>query len=276
MRRFLLRFALAVVIWSAAAALVWWTAWHLMQPKMVTIAKVIHELIGWPAPYLNASEFRHTWHVPIFPPLVGLVMASSWLSWPRRGVALLMGLFGLCVFTALQITLDCSPYLPDTALRMYIKRILVAPTLILPQVVLWLIVTGGPRFDVEKNRVVKTRHPTVWSYLGLAAFCLAMGLLIPVARLSDPPANAEHRAAAAKYLREQNPIAAVEEFFALLQLEPGNGRVAYTLLRLGQQAGLLDPTLKELPRDERTGKPIVQLKMPPRSKPIESPATPRR
>lgn len=133
------RFLWRVVLWTAAAGFAWEFTLAQNSGLAVWLTKSIHMLAGFPAPYLFCDEKRLFWHATLFPPVVGLTMASYWLRWPDRMVRTVVGYLAYCALTAVTIIIHESPYLPETELREVVTNTLVNANYLTFGVVIWVL-----------------------------------------------------------------------------------------------------------------------------------------
>lgn len=153
------RFVAKAFILSLIATLVWWSTQHAAARSAVWLAKALHDLVGYPAPSLAAGPSAEKWWMaPLFPPVVGLVLASHWRSWRVRLVGLILALAAFWYVVAVQISVTYSPYLTLSAVRAYLMQIMISLNSIAIPIVLWLIVCGQPDFTTARSsRATKSR-----------------------------------------------------------------------------------------------------------------------
>ncbi len=180
------RFIIESIVVSVLAAVVWWLTQDITAPTTVAGAKMLHRLVGYPAPYLVADGSHIYWFSPLFPPMVGLIIASRWTSWRRRIVGLSICTVGFWYIVSLQVAVSYSPYLTLSAIRGYLSQTLISLNSVAVPVVFWLIVTGGPPShflvrnrsplpDAKKN--ARTANPTNHSDVH-ALRCVALTALL--------------------------------------------------------------------------------------------------
>ncbi len=134
-RRFLPR----ALIWTAVAGVGWKL---LLAPNAhftVFVTKLLHELAGFPAPYLFCDETTFFWHATLFPPVVGLTLASYWLGWPDRLLRAGVGYLVYCVLTAITIAVNESPYLPGNDFGEVLTNTLVNANYCTFGIVIWVL-----------------------------------------------------------------------------------------------------------------------------------------
>lgn len=233
------RFTIHVVIISIAATGAWWALRGYCGHATIVGAKWLHALAGYPAPFLQADEHQEFWFAPMFPPLVGLVLASKWIPWTRRLVGLTIGLLGFWYVVSLQVAIVYSPYLTQSTVRAYLAEIQVGLNTIVFPVILWLIVTGGPprtrTFDTAKEDGAADGAPRV----GLSrAVCLAW-LFCAVCTLPVIPAAEQSNAnltsarnRLARALASGNDSAALKAIDAMFQQQRHNDALSYLHSRL--------------------------------------------
>ena len=112
------------ILWSAVAGLVWYYTRTYNAAITVWLAKSMHALVGYPAPYLFGDEpkYSYFWHATMFPPVVGLTLASYWLRWPDRLVRAVVGFFAHSCLTATAVCVNDSPYLQQTEFLVHEER----------------------------------------------------------------------------------------------------------------------------------------------------------
>ncbi len=244
MSRFIARF----FFYSTMATAVWWfvepVGWWVTNSG----AKWLHTLAGYPAPYLLSDiDFRY-WFNPLFPPLVGLILASGWLSWRRRGICVFPGIFAFVYLVSLQVAVVYSPYLTNSAVRAYLSSVQVAFNTVVVPVILWLIVTGGPPDGSEsvdrdgssskKTGVGVPRLMSVW--LMMLLFCGVMTVPVVLAGEKTHPDLTLARRELAKSLRSKHFSGTLQAVEKMLRYDPGNRPVGYLGLELRRRHGQND------------------------------------
>ncbi len=238
------RFLREVLLYSVAGALLWWVTMGLDLTRPLTIegVKILHRFCGYPAPDLLAEVKPFFWYSPLFPPLVGLFCASRWLSWPRRLGLLSIALLCFWLIVALQMVLVYSPYLPVSGFRSYVERMGISAGYLGAQVVLWVLLTGGPyRLSAASNDAEKEAHP-LWGnwWLGpvsAAMFSLAFAIPIFVAATYGTPDWRTARHEMAEGLKRNDDARALLGAQRVISSEPRNDPLIYLAGRLHQRRG---------------------------------------
>lgn len=138
------RFTIEVLVISVAAAVLWGLTREYTAVTTIAGAKWLHRLVGYPAPFLLAEGNHDYWFSPLFPPLVGLVLASRWVPWRRRLLGLGIGLCAFWYVVSVQVAVTYSPYLTLSTVRAYLMQTQIAMNSVVMPVLLWLAATGGP------------------------------------------------------------------------------------------------------------------------------------
>ncbi len=152
------RFILDAILLSIAATILWWLTDDLTAKTTIAGGRLLHRLIGYPAPGM-AEGVHLYWLSPLFPPLVGLLLASRWVPWPRRLIGLAITLLAFWYMVSFQAAVTFSPYLTNSAIRAYLMKSLISLNQVAVPILLWLIVAGVPRrayFAREKQRGTTT------------------------------------------------------------------------------------------------------------------------
>lgn len=243
------RFTIDVILVSIAATLVWWVSGGLLRPLTVLGAKGLHWLVGYPTPYLLADLDKFYWFAPLFPPLVGLVIASRWVSWPRRIIGLLIGMAAFCYLVSLQIVVVYTPYFTLSAVRAYLSSIQVSLNSVVVPVVLWLIITGGPprqwtaqsesTESPNDGRHGKGLGRTSCLFISLACIAFCSVLTLPILWAAEAStANldaARNRLAGALIARDYN--SALPAIDAMLREQGRNSALNYVQSELYREIG---------------------------------------
>ncbi len=238
------RFLAEVLLYSAAGALLWWVTMGLDLTRPLTIegVKILHRFCGYPAPHLLAEIKPFFWYSPLFLPLVGLFCASRWLSWPRRLGLLAIALICFWLIVALQMVLVYSPYLPVSAFRSYMERMGISAGYLGAQIVLWVLLTGGPyRLSAARDDAEKEAHP-LWGnwWLGpvsAAMFSLAFAIPIFVAATYGTPDWRTARQEMAEGLNRNDDARALIGAQRVIASEPRNDPLIYLAARLHLRRG---------------------------------------
>jgi hypothetical protein len=240
-----------VIGYLLLATLLWWLGLALGLTQLTTIwlAKILHRVAGYPAPYLLADLKPYLWFCPVFPPLVGLMLASRWLSWAVRLRRLAVGLGCLWLAVALQICLVYSPYLPLSRFRDYAGMMGLWLACILLPVILWLILTGGPRALVAargRGEVLPTdasRRGRSW-LPPVLALVVTLALAVPIfvaGRLGAPEWEKPRREMSVGLIRH-DPAYTLIAIQDVLPLDPGNHGLLYLAARLHEERGEIEIT----------------------------------
>ena len=244
------RYVIEAIVLSLAASVVWWATRDFTAAATIAGAKGLHRLIGYPTPFLSGNSHHFYWFSPLFPPLVGLVLASRWLSWRRRLIGLLIGLCAFWYVVSVQLAVTFSPYLTLSAVRAYLMQVLISLNSVAVPVLLWLIVTGGPSLapgsgarpgKEHKGPRPRPRLNLVVSVILAALLCAVITLPVQLAvEQSDPNLDAARNRLARAMLAE-NDVAALDAIEELLFWQGGkNPLLSYVrsqlLLRANQAA----------------------------------------
>lgn len=151
LRRFLWR----AVPWVIACAVVWKFTFDQNDAVTVAITKFLHRLVGLPTPYLFCDEKKFFWHATMFPPVVGLTLASYWVRWPDRVVRAAVGYVTHCCLTAIAIAVHESPYLMQTEMRNPVTSMLVNANYLMFGAVIWLL-AAGPWYVLRRGSSLKS------------------------------------------------------------------------------------------------------------------------
>lgn len=224
LRRFLWR----AVPWVIACAVVWKFTFDQNDALTVAITKFLHRLVGLPAPYLFCDEKKFFWHATMFPPVVGLTLASYWVRWPDRVVRAAVGYVTHCCLTAIAIAVHESPYLMQTEMRNPVTSMLVNANYLMFGAVIWLL-AAGPWYVLRRASSLKSgegdgvvrvgrkeRSLTVAARMGrrawgvvrygwvtrLVLLVLGVSLVLPLFALTGTPSGMSARLDMARALRD--------------------------------------------------------------------------
>lgn len=242
------RFTIHVVLISIAATGAWWLLRDYSAQATIIGAKWLHAIAGYPVPYLQADEQHSFWFAPMFPPLVGLVLASNWIPWHRRLLGVAIGLLGFWYVVSLQVAIVYSPYLTQSAVRAYLAEIQVGLNTIVFPVILWLIVTGGPPRAPAPDSAVKDADADSRPSVGFPrAVCLAL-LFCAVCTLPVIPAAERSNAnlvvarnRLARALAAGNDPAALKAIDVMFQQQRSNDALTYLRGKLQHRDGKSTP-----------------------------------
>jgi hypothetical protein len=245
------RFLLEVIVYSLLATVLWWLgfAHGLTDHPTIWLAKILHRIAGYPAPYLLADLKPYFWFSPLFPPLVGLMLASRWLSWGTRLRRLAVGLACFWLAVSLQVCLVYSPYLPLSRFRDYVKMMGISSGYVLLPVILWLVLTGGPGALVAPAGGGKgpaapaSRRQRSWVP---SVFALGVGLALAVpifvaAQLGAPEWTKARREMSVGLVRH-DPAYTLIAIQEVLPLDPRNHGLLYLAARLHEERGEIEIT----------------------------------
>lgn len=228
-------FALVIVLVNAVVA-------NLITPLITTCIKSIHDVVGRPAPYL-LLDIQTSDSVGLFSPiLLGLALASTWLSWPHRIATVVTAvLLGWLILMFDGLT-TYSPYLPWGDLHEYLRANILLIWSLPLQIVVWLVLCGIPQHwnrkaptpaDIQKNRMCYwQRHIAVL----LVAFMLVITVVILIG-LTDAPVTARLRTDLAEAIAQDEYDEAIKCVFDILVKEPNNINVIFLGSRLARDKG---------------------------------------
>lgn len=151
------RFLCRAVPWAVAAGFLWHYTHVYNAAFTVTVTKFLHWCVGYPAPYMFCDGTSLFWHSTMFPPIVGLGLASYWLRWRDRVLRIVAGYVGHCCLTAVAITINESPYLQQTEFRDMVTSPLVNADYLMFGIVIWLL-TCGPWYEGRDGGTKELRH----------------------------------------------------------------------------------------------------------------------
>ncbi len=242
------RFIIRFFLYTALATVIWWLIDPASQTLTVRTAKLLHSLAGYPAPYLLADIESFYWFNPLVPPLIGLVLASDWLSWRRRSLALAIGWAAFVYLVSLQIAILYSPYLTNSAVRAYLISMQVALNTVVVPVVLWLIATGGPpdRSETPSHTDPSTKtarraapRPATIALLTLV-FCGMMTIPVALAAEKTHPDLSAARRELAQSLKSKHFSGSLKPVEKMLRYDRGNTAIGYLNLELRRRLGQAD------------------------------------
>jgi hypothetical protein len=237
------RFIIEAVVFSLLATALWYVTFATDVTRQATLelARILHRVAGYPAPYLLAEVKPYCWHSPLFPPLVGLMLASRWLTWRQRVAQLIFALVCFWFIVAVQIVIVNSPYLPLSWFRSFVERIYISFGYITAPLILWLILTGGPGPLLAPPGSFQGEHPLFprrWHAVVTAIIlCLLFTLPVFIAAGRGDPGWPQARRAMAEGLRRNDPAAALVGLQQILPVDPRNDGLIYLAARLHQRRG---------------------------------------
>lgn len=138
------RFAARVLAFTVGATIFWWLTRSATAAWTVEGAKLLHRLVGAPAPFLILEVLDYWWLAPPVQFFVGLTLAATWLGWRRRLLALFVGIYLLWLVVMMGVVSMSSPYLGPSSMRTVISSILTNGHLIIAPIIFWLILVGIP------------------------------------------------------------------------------------------------------------------------------------
>ncbi len=165
-------FLLRAIPWTLAAFFFWKYTIGPNADFTVWLTKALHRWTDFPAPYLYCDASRFFWHATLFPPVIGLTLASYWLSWPQRIIRAVGGYVAYCCLTAITIAIHVSPYLPENDIRLITTNTLVNANYLTFGLVIWVLACGpwymdANRLSSGKDHRAKPRHSSriarIWS-----------------------------------------------------------------------------------------------------------------
>jgi len=246
------RFIIEVLALTIAATLVWWATAEWLGETTIVGGKLLHRVIGYPAPSLAQGSHRFYWLAPLFPPLVGLILPSRWVSWPRRLIGLLIGLAAFWYMVSLQVAVTFTPYLTLSTERAYMMKIFISLNQVAVPVALWLIVTGGPKAEwLRAGRAAPDKGGAKDSapdrqglrlpltLLATVAFCAVVTVPVKLAvDRTTPRLDAARQKTARAILADDYPTAikAIDDMLA----EQGGQNAALTILQREMKRRMLD------------------------------------
>lgn len=249
----LARFAATAVAYTLLATLAWWLTHDAAASACASFAKLLHAIIGLPAPYLIADVADLWWLAPPAQLFVGLVLASAWIRWPVRLTLLLVGISLFWFITSMTIVIACSPYIGMAPGRQFVSIMLTKSLLVVVPTILWLMLCGIPRPaaasrigsrgepDDDDLRTVRQRLPAeAGRGIPLAAraavsvsACLVLLPLTGLALATTATADIrEARSDLASALRGRNHRAGIGHAIRLGDLELARGGQDLTLIYL--------------------------------------------
>lgn len=242
------RFIVKAFLLSAAAAALWWATAPWTRATTISLAKALHALVGYPAPYLLADLDDYYWFAPLFPPLAGLVLASHWVTLRRRLAGLAIGLAAFAYLVALQIAVVYSPYLTLSAARAYVMSSQIALNTVVVPVILWLIATAGPPENwtagatpsppADAPGVRPQRRPGLPAVAAYALlFCGVMTLPIPWLAARTTPTLTAARKAVARAVATGRPASAIKAIDTLFTTQQNNAALSYLQMQLYRTVG---------------------------------------
>ncbi len=235
------RFVARALLVSLAATVAWWMTADWTCIATVTGAKWLHRLAGYPAPHLLADLDDFYWFAPLFPPFVGLTLASTWLTFRSRLTGIAIGLAAFWYLVSLQIAITYSPYLTLSSTRAYTLSMLVALNTIVVPVVFWLLATGGPPSAGVSRRAgdpnARESRKTAFVVVGTLVFSVAVTLVVPLTASQSTPSLNQARRAAGRLIAAGDSPRAIEAVDHMLAIQRTNAALSYLKLHLLRLAG---------------------------------------
>ncbi len=249
------RFVIVAALATIAASIIWWVSAETVSHGTVAGAKLLHAVMGYPAPFLQADVKFLYWHAPLFPPFFGLMLASSWLPMRRRMIGFAIGLAAFWYVVSLQVAMTYSPYLTLSPIRSYVLKSMISLNQVAVPVLLWLITAGIPHLAFRSTgtttRPSKTNQKSAGGITGASSphrlikpmtsvalaglFCLLCTLLAwPVIRESNATLDAARRrvANAIRAGDDRSALKGIEDMFAI---QGNNSQLSYLQERLRQR-----------------------------------------
>ncbi len=205
------RFLPMAILYSAIAAVAWKYTTQQNGDFTVWVTKSLHQLIGYPAPYMLSDETRFYWHATLFPPLAGLMAASTWISWKQRILRFGVGYITYCGLTAIAITIHDSPYLQQTKFVKTITSSLVNANCLMFGVVIWVLLAGpwynNPRREIDTHAGKASRMRLFTSvthgwFTRVLLLWFGVAMIVPLFALTMTPEGRSARSAMAKAMRQ--------------------------------------------------------------------------
>ncbi len=209
------------IAWAAAAGFLWYYTRTYNAAFTVWLAKAMHAMVGYPAPYLFGDQpgYSYFWHATMFPPVVGLTLGSYWLRWPDRLLRAAVGYVAHGCLTATAVCINDSPYLQQTEFLVSVTTTLADANYLLFGVVVWVLAAGpwyvgggrvktvvgrGTASTTKLRRVLvsvgrRVRHG--WA-TRVAVLVAAIAAVVPLFALTGSAKSRAARAAVADAMRE--------------------------------------------------------------------------
>lgn len=208
------RFPLHALGCTLGASLIWWFTHGTVAPLSIEATRLLHRLVGRPAPYLIVETLDFFWLAPPMQLFVGLVLASSWLTWKRRVRELLIGGAMLWFVVVMHIIAIASPYLGAGQGRYLIAVCLAKGHLIALPIIFWLILVPLPTRSIPEgsrsSATPKSRAEPIrlngragWRRPVIAGMlCLVVPMALCLFAAADPPSVRIARRRLAASLRD--------------------------------------------------------------------------
>ncbi len=206
------RFLWRAVPWLVVMALVWQYTLPQNSGLAVWVTKRLHGLLGFPAPYMFCDSHRLFWHATLFPPAIGLILASYWLGWTQRIVRASFGYAAYTLLTAITITIHESPYLPETGFRSILTSTMADANYLTFGVAIWVLAAGPwylRRTQIESKETHIHHFATrAWRWVGnswmlrLTTLVLGVSLVVPLFAASGTQQQMGARWRMARALRD--------------------------------------------------------------------------
>jgi hypothetical protein len=205
------RFLPTAIAGAALAAVLWHYTKSLNADITIAGAKTFHNLAGRPAPYLLCDQTRYFWHATLFPPLIGLTLASTWLSWPARLIRCIIGYAAYASLTAVAITIHDSPYLQQNQFVKSTTSALVNANYLVFGLVIWIL-AAGPWYMNPHQESANTMSQTIFKRLynavtshwlfRLTLLVLGVALIVPLFAMTANPEARQARNELATAMRK--------------------------------------------------------------------------
>jgi len=246
------RFAARVFGYTLGATLLWWLTRSTTAVWSIDAAKLLHRLVGAPAPFLILECLDYWWLAPPVQLFVGLTLAASWLTWRRRIMALVVGVLLLWFLVILDVVSMSSPYLGPSPMRGVLDSILTNGHLIIAPIIFWLILVGLPATPLLQGNTpeasLHTRAPAMtphkwWPRLLLAGLiCSALSFAVYVPAWTATQKVKQTRRAMAEALRVGDDRLSILHALELGKIQRQNTKkddqcLYYLIGRLGERYG---------------------------------------
>ncbi|NOT02263.1 MAG: hypothetical protein HOP29_16780 [Phycisphaerales bacterium] len=206
------RFLWRAIAWAVLAGVAWKMTLRANADVTIWLAKGLQRLAGFPAPYLFCDEHPLFWHATLFPPVVGLVMASYWLRWRDRVMRTVVGYGTYACLTAIAIIVNESPYLSETRFRASATSALVNANCLMFGLVIWML-SAGPwyaRIQTSSPASPPARQPVarrMWTSLRhgwvtrLVLLIIGVSAVVPLFAATGSRAGLQARLEVARAMR---------------------------------------------------------------------------
>jgi hypothetical protein len=206
------RFLPRAIPLAVASAVLWQFTREPNAQFTITIVKSLHNLLGFPAPYLFCDETRLFWNATMFPPVVALVLASYWLPWWDRILRAVAGYVAHAGMTAIAIAVHESPYLAQLDVLAPITSTLVNANYLMFGLVIWVLI-AGPWYSADDTTTEPTSDPTtarqrtiinkLWGFWGtrIVTLWITVAMILPIIFMFATPDVRQSRLDLARTMR---------------------------------------------------------------------------